>query len=73
MHSQIVRHLIDEFGRSTLIDAAQMRADGLEDNTISSDLGIPEDHIEACVTAGGILQVVAEEQRRFEDSICEPC
>lgn len=72
MLPEILRHLIDEFGRWTLIKASDMRKDGLSLNTICGELGLPDDHVENCIQAGSILRRMAEEQRRFESAIVEP-
>ncbi len=72
MLPEILRHLIDEFGRWTLIQAAKMRDQGMALEDICADLGVPDDHVDNIVLAGAILTRMAAEQRRFESRIVEP-
>lgn len=72
MLPEILRYLINEFGRWTLIQAAKMRRQGMALEQICSDLGVPDDHVENIVQAGGILTRMAAEQRDFEARIIEP-
>ncbi len=72
MLPEILRLLIDEFGRWTLIEASKMRDDCVSLSAICGDLGLPEDHVENCIVAGQVLRRMADEQRRFEAAIVEP-
>lgn len=72
MLPEILRHLIGDFGRWTLIKASELHDEGIPMNAICGDLGLDDDVVENCVHAGAILRRMAAEQRAFEDRIVEP-
>lgn len=72
MNPAYTRELIDQYGRSSLIQASTLFSVGISRQSISRNLFIPDDRIDDCIFAGFYLRHIAEEQRRFEDSICEP-
>ncbi len=72
MRREILKHLIDEFGQSTLIDAHRLHTeDGEGANAVSAYTGIPMHSVSACIRAGGVLAAIRAEQRTFEDAIVE--
>lgn len=70
MRPEVIRHLIDEFGRTALLQAYKLHIDDGEGATaIGEYLGIPKHYVSACIRAGEALHWMAVEQRQFEDSI----
>lgn len=72
MKPEVIRHLIDEFGRSTLLQAYRLHVDDGEGATaIGQYLGLPTHYVSACIRAGEALNWMREEQRSFEGAICD--
>lgn len=72
MKSEVIRHLIDEFGRSTLLQAYKLHVDDGEGATaVGQYLGIPTHYVTACIRAGEALHWMAVEQRQFTDSLID--
>ena len=72
MLPEILRHLIGDFGRWTLIKASEMNEEGIAHNAICGDLGLSDDVVENCIQAGDILRRMNAEQKAYEDRIMEP-
>lgn len=72
MNHPYVRELIDNYGRSTLIQASRLFNEGISAEAIVGDLLLNADDVQDCIFAGAYLQAIADEQQRFQDAIVEP-
>jgi AraC-like DNA-binding protein len=70
--TEYLRHMIDDFGNTTLRQAAALHADNHTIKDICQQLGIDSRHVRECIAAGNELREIFEDQRRHHDAIIEP-